>query len=104
MKDHDLPLFRWQPATAEVVPFPCQARIGKIRQAAELIHASQTNRAADARWRQVSDGIVRQMEKAGIAEAVIRAEVRVFADAVCAEVARRSRGAVLYQPDDGDAA
>lgn len=93
-KPTDLPLFRWQPPTAEVIPFPCRARVGKIRQTADLILASQTNRAANARWRQVSDGIVKQMERAGIADAVIRAEVRVFADAVGAEVARRSHGAV----------
>ena len=103
-KHHDLPLFRWRPPEVEVIPFPCRARIGKIRQTAELILASATDRAASARWRQVTEGIARQMERAGIPAASIDAEIQNFTHAVNAEVVRRSRGQRTYNPEGGEIA
>ncbi|WP_062235828.1 DUF6074 family protein [Aureimonas sp. N4] len=100
----DLPLFRWQPPKVEIIPFPCRARVGKIRQAAELVLASPTERASAARWRQMTDGIARQMERAGIPDETIQAELQIFTHAVNAEVIRRSRGQRTYNPEGGEIA
>lgn len=79
--------------SASVVPFPTRFRTGKIARTAETI-LNSTEKATAYHWRRTIADMRRQMERAGLAEAVIESEVRVFADAVGAEVARRSHGAV----------
>jgi len=97
----DLPLFRWTPPEVEVIPFPTSKRVGLIRRVAEFIQFSRTEQEGKAYWRRTIDGMIRQMERAGVPDERIEKEVDTFHDCVQAQmhrIARRPR-----QPG-GDAA
>ena len=96
-----LELLAWSPKRVEVIPFPTKNRVGHIRRTADRIFYSRTNREAEAYWRRAIDGLRRQMEKAGVADLRIEAELRAFADSVQGEI--RRMGCVPCQPD-GDVA
>jgi hypothetical protein len=76
---------------AEIIPFPAKNRVGHIRRTADRIYFSRTAREAEAYWRRAVDGLRRQMEKAGIDDDRIEAELRTFHDCVQAEMARIAR-------------
>lgn len=95
----DLPLFRWSPPQAQVIPFPSTKRIGRIRKAVEVI-SSRKPRGAEAYWRQITDAMRRQLEAAGFDHDTIEAEVNAFA----AEVAYRLPPARDPRLGGGDAA
>lgn len=102
MSHDDLPLFRWTPPSAEVIPFPVARRVGKIRRTAQLVDES-TDKAARAHWNRTVDDLTRQMARAGIPPEHIEAELRAFSGAVLAELAKRSQGASGFRPG-GDVA
>ncbi len=95
-KHGDVPLFRWSPPTADVVPFPCRRRIGRIRRMADLLIAASTDRARNARWRQTTDAMAEQMMRAGFDADCIAAELEAFHDAVQREIDRRVRCPALH--------
>lgn len=99
----DLPLFRWTPPSVEVIPFPCRARVGKIRRTAQQLD-EDTKRGAEAYWRRTVTDLRRQMERAGVSAARIEAELRVFFDEVQSELNRRARGSIRNHPEEGGAA
>ncbi|MGI6854372.1 DUF6074 family protein [Mesorhizobium sp. 1B3] len=68
-------------AQCVVIPFPAAKRVGKIRRTAEVL-AEKTGRGADHYWKQVLAGMRSQMVAASLAEEVIEAELRAFADQV----------------------
>ncbi|WP_427026581.1 DUF6074 family protein (plasmid) [Aureimonas ureilytica] len=104
MNNHDdLPLFRWKPPQVEVIPFPCRSRIGKIRRTAQLLDEN-TQKAASAHWKRTTADLERQMERAGISEDRIAAELADFHDAVKVELHRRARQSGRTHRDGGDAA
>lgn len=69
----------------EVIPFPAKKRVGKIRRTAEVLF-NRSGRSAECYWRQVRDGMVSQMERAGLPPDVIDLEVRDFFNAVQMEM------------------
>lgn len=99
----DLPLFAWKSPTADVVPFPAAKRIGKIRRTAQLVVES-TERAATAHWKRTISDMTRHLERAGIPSATIDAEIEAFKNAVGIAIARRTRGSMRLNLDDGGAA
>ena len=98
----DLPLFSWSPPQVEVIPFPCRARVGKIRRTAQQLDEN-TKRGAEAYWRRTVADMRRQMERAGISAGRIEEELHVFFDAVQRELNRRACSNGASQPG-GDAA
>lgn len=91
-----LDLLSWRPAV-QVIPFPMRHRVGHIRRTAERIQFSRTQREADAYWKRAVDGIIRQMERAGVPDDRIDAEVATFQACVQAEVHRIAHRP--HQPD-----
>jgi hypothetical protein len=85
--------------SAELIGFPTKFRTGKIRRTAELL-AGRRPGAAESYWRQVINGMVGQMKKAGFADAVIDAEIQAFSEAVQLELRRQHH----FQPTGDDAA
>ncbi|MBO0905575.1 DUF6074 family protein [Jiella sonneratiae] len=97
-----LPLFDWSPPTADVIPFPAKARVGKIRRTAEMIDET-TTRGAEAYWRRTVSDLRRQMERACVPADRIETELRAFFDAVQTELTRRAYAGHRSRPG-GDAA
>lgn len=97
-----LDLLSWTPPR-QVIPFPCEKRIGKVRRVAEVLEGKH-GKAADAYWRQTVDALVGPMERAGIPTETIRAEVRAFHDAVQRELVRRAHAGRPSPRTGGDAA
>lgn len=87
----DLPLFAWQPPSKLIV-FPTIRRVGKIRTTAERLLAKSTSRASDHYRRQVSEALLANFERLGVAEADAHREVIEFWSAVDREMVRRQFG------------
>lgn len=85
----------------QVIPFPVIRRIGKIRRTVEVLSVRH-GKAGDQYWRQVVAGMRGQMEKAGLPEATIFAELSAFLDVVHREL-YRAEIVRLRQDDDGAA-
>ncbi|RIX97159.1 hypothetical protein D3218_19035 [Aureimonas flava] len=92
-------MFRWTPALAEVIPFPCRARIAKVRRTAQILDET-TPQGADAYWERTVSDLRRQMQAAGILGDRIDAELRTFFDAVQAELYRRGYAALAGSTGD----
>ena len=89
IKDDDLPLLSWSPPTAEIVPFPCANRVGKVRRVASVMFERKgKERAITAYWSQTVDVLTSQMERAGLSPVTIALELCDFEEAVNAELAR----------------
>lgn len=84
----ELPLLSWRPP-CQVVPFPLERRIGKIRRTAEVL-GERHGKGADHYWKQVVSGIASQMQRAGVPADVIAFEIRQFSEAVQLELVRAS--------------
>lgn len=88
MQRDDLPLFEWQPPVT-VLLFPLSKRVGKVRQTAvKLLRRHGDD--ADLYWKQVVAANRRHLERVGLDEHQIAAELRAFFDAVQVEMARQS--------------
>ena len=82
-----------------IIAFPTERRVGKIRRTADVLNRRH-GRGAEFYWHQVVDGMVSQMERAGLDRAVIDHEIRAFHDAV----QRALQAAGQERPDGGNAA
>jgi len=87
MSHADLPLFRWTPPV-KVIMFPMVKRVGRIRDVAEKMLEKPTDRATAFYRNQVTDAMIRQMDKAGISEAEQDEELGAFWQAVDGEMIR----------------
>lgn len=84
---HDtLPLFAWKPRP-QVLLFPLTRRVGKVRHTAAKL-ASKHGEEADLYWKQVTAANRKHLERVGLSEAEIGAEIRSFFDAVQGELYR----------------
>lgn len=83
---------------AQVINFPMVFRTGKIRRTADVL-SERHGKGAEAYWRQVVNGFVGQMARAGFSDELIRSEIGAFSAAVQAELQERYR-----HPNGGDAA
>jgi hypothetical protein len=68
--------------------FPMANRVGRIRSTAEKMLAKPTDRAAASYRDQVTDAMIRQMDRAGIDEATQDEQLGAFWSAVQAEITR----------------
>ncbi|RUU93330.1 hypothetical protein EOB59_03230 [Mesorhizobium sp. M7A.F.Ca.MR.176.00.0.0] len=80
-------LFDWSPP-CRVILFPMHRRVGRIRSTAEKMLAKPTDRAAESYRDQVTDGLLRQMAKAGIPDSTQDEQLGAFWSAVQAETIR----------------
>lgn len=80
-------LFEWSPPCTIIV-FPMGRRVGRIRSTAEKMLAKSTDRAAESYRDQVTDGLLRQMGKAGISDREQDEHLGAFWSAVQAEIVR----------------
>lgn len=85
----DLPLFSWIPPR-KFIPFPMTRRVGKIRDTAVKMLDKQTERAAEHYYTQVTDGLVRQLQRIGLPEIEIDEQIGAFWSAVHQEMTRLS--------------
>jgi hypothetical protein len=90
----ELPLLNWRPC-CQVVPFPLERRVGKIRRTAEVL-GERHGKGADHYWKQVVSGIASQMQRAGVPADVIAFEIHQFSEAVQLELVQATAWA------DGD--
>ncbi len=98
MRSDELPLFAWQPSK-QVLIFPLKKRVGKIRHTATKLVRKQGD-DADLYWKQVVAANRKHLERVGMSEAEIDAELQTFFDAVQSELVRIS----LYGRGNGGAA
>ncbi|MBC6714703.1 hypothetical protein H9Q09_00695 [Aurantimonas sp. DM33-3] len=98
----DLPLFRWEPPKAEIIPFPLASRVGRIRDVVDRF-SGKTRAQQEAYWRQVRDGQLRSLRRLGLPEQIVIDEWRKFFDAVQTELTRRAYVGRQSRPG-GDAA
>jgi hypothetical protein len=88
MSHETLPLFQWQPPR-RVIVFPLTKRIGKVRHTA-LKLAGKHGDDAMLYWKQVSASNRKHLARLGLSDAEIDDEIRLFFDAVQAEIVRIS--------------
>ena len=74
----------------EIIVFPMVNRVGRIRSTAEKMLAKPTERAAASYRDQVTDAMIRQMDRAGIDEATRDEQLGAFWSAVQAEIIRQT--------------
>ncbi|MGO8546681.1 DUF6074 family protein [Rhizobium ruizarguesonis] len=91
MRDSNLPLFAWQPP-CKVLAFPLVHRVGRIREVASKWLAKSTDRHAETYRKQVTEGMVRHLDRLGILEAEQDEQIGAFWDAVDAEITRQYWG------------
>lgn len=94
----DLPLFSWAPPR-KVIMFPMNRRAGRIRSTATKLLDKPTERAAASYRNQVTDALLRSLDRAGIPEAEQDEQLGVFWQAVANEMNRQT-----YQSNSGGAA
>lgn len=80
-------LFDWSPP-CQVIMFPMGRRVGRIRSTALKMLAKPTDRAAESYRNQVTDGLLKQMANAGIADSEQDEHLGAFWSAVQAEIVR----------------
>ncbi|RWK06517.1 DUF6074 family protein [Mesorhizobium sp.] len=85
-RDDLLPLFAWKPPV-RIILFPLTKRIGKVRHTAKMLAGKQGDEAT-LYWRQVIAANRRHLERVGLSETDIEAELRSFFDAVQGELIR----------------
>jgi hypothetical protein len=83
----DLPLFAWQPPRPVIV-FPMVKRVGRIRDVAVKMLDKPTDRSAVFYRNQVTDALLRSLERAGISEEEQDEHLGAFWQAVQAEMIR----------------
>lgn len=82
----DLPLFRWRPLV-KVLLFPLTKRVGKIRHTARKLAGKHGDDAA-LYWKQVVASNRKHLERVGLSDDKIEAEIRAFFEAVQGEINR----------------
>lgn len=87
--DVDLPLFRWRPASVEIIPFPLTRRVGRIREVAAKMLAKSTDRHAESYRDQVTAGLMGHLTRIGLPEQEKAKHLDQFWKAVQAEIARQ---------------
>lgn len=83
-----LPLFQWRPSR-QVLLFPLDRRVGKVRHTARKL-AGKHGEDASLYWKQVTASNRKHLERIGMNQADIEAELREFFDAVQSEMTRQS--------------
>ena len=83
----ELPLFSWSPPR-KIILFPMAKRIGRIRDVATKMLDKPTDRAALHYRGQVTDALLRGLEKAGVPEHEQDEHLGAFWQAVEAEMTR----------------
>lgn len=101
MSHDDLPLFAWQPQ-CRVIPFPVKARLGRIRQTAQSLTSSRSEREAEHRWQKAVGSIRKSLLVAGVAETEIERHVSDFLLAVNAELVLIRSPWRLSPPEETD--
>ncbi|GGA81291.1 hypothetical protein GCM10011491_05720 [Brucella endophytica] len=89
MPTDNLPLFSWQPPR-QVIVFPMVKRVGRIREVAAKMLDKPTERAAVHYRSQVTDSVIRSLERAGIPEKEQDEQLGAFWEAVQHEMIRLS--------------
>lgn len=84
----DLPLFSWQPPECQILPFPSNKRIGKIRDTAMKWLDKPTERSAEHYQRQVTEAMEGTFQRLGLSEAEIDEQIGSFWLAVDREARR----------------
>lgn len=87
MRSDGLPLFAWSPP-CRIIVFPLTKRVGRIRTVAEKMLDKPTDRAAAFYRNQVTDALLKSLERAGIPEAEQDEQLGAFWQAVQAEMIR----------------
>ncbi|RUX97251.1 DUF6074 family protein [Mesorhizobium sp. M7D.F.Ca.US.004.01.2.1] len=77
-------------ASCDILPFPTNRRVGKIRRTVEVL-SDRSGKGADQYWKQVIAGMRTQMVSAGLADDVIERELRAFADEVFGRISHCPR-------------
>ncbi|NTG12674.1 hypothetical protein G6L05_02790 [Agrobacterium rhizogenes] len=103
MREHDLPLFAWNPA-CKIVVFPMTARVGKVRDVASKMLDKATDRHADYYRRQVTEAVLTQMARLGIPEHEQDEHLGAFWHAVQDEMIRQCYSRVAGGNDPRGAA
>jgi hypothetical protein len=98
MQRDDLPLFAWKPPV-RIIVFPLTNRVGKIRHTALKLTGKHGDDAT-LYWKQVVAANRRHLERLGLPDHEIEAELRAFFDAVQGEL---SRMACQHRQPDGAA-
>jgi len=91
MQLDDLPLFA-SGAPATIIVFPLERRVGKVRRTAQLLSERHGDEAA-LYWKQVVSSTRRSLERVGLPDVDIEAEILTFRDAVQVELNRITCGA-----------
>lgn len=73
----------------DIVPFPCARRTGQIRHVADILFRKH-GRDAAAYWRRTVNGMRNQMMRAGVGHDEAALQLRLFFDAVQAEIVSRA--------------
>ena len=82
---YGLPLFDWQPPV-QVIAFPLEKRIGKVRRVAEVMSRQRTKNAEDAYFQNIDDGLKAQLLRSGVEPSKINAELDAFWNQVSIEM------------------
>lgn len=86
----DLPLFAWQPAT-QILTFPMNRRIGKIRRTAQVMAKQPTPRARKSYYSRIDLALGEQMLRTGVKPSTINAERDAFWKAVADQMCLDAR-------------
>lgn len=89
MRDNDLPLFAWKPPV-DIIAFPLDRRVGKIRDVARKLLSKSTDHHADYYAGQVTEALRRHLEKLGLSEDQQDEQIGAFWAKVDVELARLS--------------
>ena len=102
MQRDDQPLFAWKPPV-RVIVFPLHKRIGKVRHTAKKLSGKHGDDAT-LYWKQVVSANRRHLERVGLSDHDIDAELRAFFDAVQGELHRMAYEGCRVSDEDGGAA
>ena len=87
---------------AQIVPFPCAARVALVRQAATGIEAARSGKSAELAWQRIVGRVERQMAELGLNAETIDGEIGALALVVKLELRRRASQCAFHP--GGDAA
>lgn len=90
MQRGDLPLLTRQPPNCQLLAFPLNRQVGKVRDVARKLLDKSTDRHADYYRGQVTDALMKRLTKIGIPEHLQDEQIGVFWSAVELELARLS--------------
>lgn len=96
-------LFDWTPP-CRIILFPLAKRVGRIRDVAIKMLDKPTDKAATSYREQVTDAMLRALDRAGIPEIEQDKQLGAFWEAVQAEIIRLTYGGGHGQRPGGNAA